>query len=391
LASTSVANSVNATGLSGVLEATAAASTINNIIGGSANDAITITTASAVTVNGGAGTDTITFVDDSTKAVFSGFEVGNIIDGTTKFKGSQLNGSTLAVVGISADLVDVGTIAGSFDSATVNLSGLLFNSQVASVTITADGAGDLGSAIAAGATVNITGSSIRDIIDISHMSSANTVSTGTGIDSIITGAGADTITGGEDADSIVGGAGIDTIVLTETTSAIDTVSLTGVTAAANRDVITGFTTTVDKLQLDLDYTTVATATTVAAVTQTSAITQLTGAVDFNLAGLAATSGTDLYILTGGNETSADLSASTTGTELMKYLGTAGIAATGLTVTATTNKFFIAAYDAGNTYVYQVTEGLTGTGDTQALPADIVLVATLTGTAAVAAGDFVMIA
>ena len=174
---------------------------------------------------------------------------------------------------------------------------------------------------------------------------ATSITDGTGIDSItLAGSVSNVVT-------ITGATGADVLNLGTSHTGGVQVSLTGVTA--NADTVTNFISGVDKIGLDVDYTTVGTAALSAAVVQSSTITQLAAAGAFNLAGLAATSGKDhLYILAGGNETTANLAGATDGTELFKYLGVAGQAATSLTVTATGNAFFIAAYDAGNTYVYQ---------------------------------------
>jgi hypothetical protein len=212
---------------------------------------------------------------------------------------------------------------------------------------------------------------------------ATTITGGTGVDTI-------TLAGAvSNVATITGGDGVDVITLGAAHTGGVSVDISPVVASANKDGVTNFISGVDKVLLGISNTTVATATATAAVTQSSTITQLTAAADFNLAGLAATNTKDLYILAGGNEVTANLGGSDTGSELLLYLGTAGNGATGLTVTATGNKFYIAAYDAGNTYLYYVVEGDT-TQDTLASAADIKLVGTLTGTATVTAADFSML-
>ncbi len=321
-----------------------------------------------LTANTGTGTTTISTLahgDWSTLNLAGAAAITITSTATAAIINTNVNGSTAT-----------GVLTLDFALSATNGIGLTGGSGNDALTGTAQGDNIVGGA---GNDTIVTGNGV------------NYATGGTGDDTITGGTGVDTITAGEGADTITGALGIDVIDLTETTSAVDIVSLSGVTAAANRDTITGFTSAKDILKLDLDYTTVATAAAAAAVTQTSAVSLVTAAA-FNIAALAATTAKDLYILTGGNETTADLSASTTGTELFKYLGTAGNAATSLTVTGTGNMFFIAAFDAGNTYVYQVTENLDTLGaDTAASAADVVLVGTLTGTAAVVAADFVMIA
>jgi hypothetical protein len=224
--------------------------------------------------------------------------------------------------------------------------------QVASVTITADSSGDLGSAIASGTAVNITGSSIRDIIDISYMSAANTVSTGGGTDSIVTGAGADTITGGEDADTITGGAGNDTINLTETTAAVDKVVFSGGTAIASAaaptahltangaDVITGFgsTDTINIVALTGAVATISTNNTI-----TSASTQ--GAATTDQTYIISTTGAAANLTTSGTAVVTDW---TNLTQVAAYLSER------LTVTSTAqyNNFIINNTSGNNDTSYE---------------------------------------
>jgi hypothetical protein len=222
--------------------------------------------------------------------------------------------------------------------------------------------------------------------------SSETITGGSRADSISGGTNADTLTGGNGADTLVGGGGVDAITLTEGTSAQDLVSLTDVLVTANRDVITGFTSGTDKLGLDTDYTTVGTAASSAAVVNIVAdVTEVTAAA-YNLTAISSTATNDVYILAGGNEANCDLSSSQDGTELFKYLGTTGSAANAITVAATGNAFYLAAYDAGSTYLYQVTENAGGGGaDIAVAIADIALVGVLSGTATVVATDFTMVA
>jgi len=194
--------------------------------------------------------------------------------------------------------------------------------------------------------------------------------------------GGSTITGTANTDVITLGAGA------------DTVSLTGIFTSAKADDISSFTSGSDKIGLDADFTTVTTGAGLAAVVQ--AATSVTGAdgADFDLTAIAATSGKDIYILKDGDDgntvASGGLSASTDGTTLLKWLGDSS-AATGITVSATTNKFYIAAQDSGNTYLFAVQEGATGTGNTQAVAGDISYVGFLNGTAATVAADYTIVA
>lgn len=345
------------------------------------------TTSAAVTIKGGAGNDSLTGV--AAMDTISGGAGADTIQGGAGADALDGGAGT-------ADVLTYADVTAATSHSLTNLSGVAINLSAAEVTaatiatamggtiVIGGGAAVAGSALAAGSAgylatsaANSTATMVRDTV--------------TGFEVVIGSGLGDYIMGSATADTIIGAAGIDYIDITETTQTVDTVSLTGVTVVANRDTVKGFVTASDKIGLDVDYTTVGTAAAAAAVVQSSTIVQLGGAAGFNLAALAATTGKDLYILAGGNETTADLSAATDGAELFKYLGTAGNAATGLTVTGTGNAFYIAAYDAGNTYIYQVTEAATGVADTQAVAGDVALVATLTGVATVAAGDFVMVA
>jgi Ca2+-binding RTX toxin-like protein len=345
------------------------------------------TTAAQNTLTGGTGADTFNFGLQANDAVTQVFLTADVVVGGTGTDTINFTGNT-AFLG-----------AGGINSLT-NVSGvenIVFANTTTAVNVTTADA-NAETAATAGAATQITfdasslTTGVFTFVGSAEDDSGYVIIGGGAVDLLTGSAVADTISGGAGGDSIVGGLGIDTIDVGVSDGASDRVSLTGVTVSVNRDVISNFVSGTDKLQLDVDYTTVGTATTVAAVTQTSTITQLAAAGAFDMTALAATNGKDLYILNGGNETTADLSASLTGSELFKYLGVAGQAATSITVTATTNAFFIAAFDAGNTYIYQLTENTDAVGgNTAAGVGDVALVAILSGTAAVVAGDFVMIA
>jgi hypothetical protein len=203
LHSTTTAKSVNAGNLSGALTATASAASLNSIVGGSGNDAITLTTTDAVTVDGGAGTaDLITLKADNTNAVFNNFEIAQLASGANAVNASQFSGKAIAVKGVagsSAETLIFGTASKSIDSATIDLSKLLFDGNVGSISI--DGSA-VSSAYALGGLFNVTGSSIVDNINFDTNSGPNTFSTGAGSDTISAGSGADIINGGADNDLI---------------------------------------------------------------------------------------------------------------------------------------------------------------------------------------------
>jgi hypothetical protein len=180
------------------------------------------------------------------------------------------------------------------------------------------------------------------------------------IDYIVGSSVANTITGGAGADVLTGGLGADTF------------SLTAVATAADRDVITDFSEASDIVGLDVDYTTIATAAAGAVAFESFAVTPVVGGT-FSVTALAAlTSAIDVVEFTGGNTTTADLSAATDGSELFKLLGTAGNAAASITTDANGNSFYIVAYDAGNAYLYKATGDA---GDATIESDDIALVGT----------------
>jgi len=280
----STAKSINATGLSAALTAKAAVGKVVNITGGSGDDVITVTTEEAATINGGAGTDTLVLAADNTKVVFSNMEVLKGVNGTTKVLGSQVSGKTYVVKGHTGtdDILDIGTVAKSFDTATLDLSGLSFDAALAQVNVTVDGTDqDISDALSLATAFTVTGSSVIDKIDLSGTSGTNiisggagadtikggtgaeSISGGAGADSIISGTGADTIVGGEDADVITSGAGNDVIDLTEVTAAIDTVVFA---AAADNgvDTVTGFAVANDLISVKALGNTVTAETAIAA-------------------------------------------------------------------------------------------------------------------------------
>jgi Ca2+-binding RTX toxin-like protein len=413
----------------------------DSIIGGSGNDEIT-GGAGTDTINGGAGNDIYKFstsselittqvatdlISDSsgiadelklTVAASTTLTIANT-DSLARITGVEkiTAGPSAGVISITRQAESVTTssnfiiidLSGDTDATGINIisntginsiSTIIGSAGVDQITLgTAAPAttvtGGVGADTLSVATTN--GVTISDVDGITVTVSGSTVSalatTGALVGTVINGGtGVDTITlagAVSNVATIKGGDGIDVLNLGAAHTGGVFVDISPVVVSANKDGVTNFISGVDKVLLGIGNTTVNTATATAAVTQSSTITQLPAAGAFNLAGLAATNTKDLYILAGGNEAAANLGGSDTGSELLKYLGVTGQAATGLTVTATGNKFYIAAYDAGNTYLYYVVEGDT-TADTNASVADIILVGTLTGTATVTAADFSML-
>jgi hypothetical protein len=216
--------------------------------------------------------------------------------------------------------------------------------------------------------------------------------------SAITGSFGAEVTAIKGGSTIAGTPNIDVITLG---AGSDTISLTGLFTAAKIDDISGWTSGSDKVGLDADYTTVATAAGSAAVANASAAAAVTGVdgADFNITSLGATSAKDIFILKDGddgNQVAANgLGASSDGTTLLTWLGAddgGGFnAATGITVSGASNKFYIAAQDSGNTYLFSVQEGTTGTGNTQVVAGDIAYVGLLNGVATTASTDYTIVA
>jgi hypothetical protein len=100
---------------------------------------------------------------------------------------------------------------------------------------------------------------------------------------------------------------------------------------------------------------------------------------------ATTRTVDIAILSGGNEVTADLSAALDGSELFKYLSDASTTTASITLSAD-DLLYITASDGGNVYLYAADSDGNATLDAN----EIVLVATLSGTAAVAIADFAMV-
>nr|WP_315401719.1 DUF4214 domain-containing protein [uncultured Duganella sp.] len=310
---------------------------------------------------------------------------------------------TVTVAGvetINVSTVDVGT--GANVAATQDTLGLVA-AAATRVNVTGNNGVDLttGSTLTAvttfdasgvvGNTSADTGANLGVKFTSTNTTAAVSITGGAGNDVLTASAGSNvhTITGGNGADTITGGAGNDIINLTETTAAADTVVF--LTAASNGiDTITGFAAGAgaDLVQL------VAGATTNAA--QTTA-----GIADF-----AASTNTTLNIgaaafaLTGGNTTTDDVieinatlssfgnlgaAGVVDGTELLKGLSSVNVAAGGLATDTAGDDFYVVAYQNGNAYLYQVTNG----ADTVATAAEIALVGVFNGVAAgaFAAGDF----
>jgi hypothetical protein len=188
-------------------------------------------------------------------------------------------------------------------------------------------------------------------------------SAGTTASTVVGGSFADLITSAGGGDRITPGNGIDIIT---TGAGSDTVNLDNLVLSTNRSTIKDFSATSDEIEIGGAETSVATTTGTAPVMGTvtaKATAHTLGDVDV----------TEFAFDVGS---SGDLSASLTGSELLKGISTTSSAAT-LAVDAASDSTFVVAYDAGNAYLYYIAEA----GGSAAVGAsEIALIATLEGVA-----------
>jgi Ca2+-binding RTX toxin-like protein len=166
----------------------------HNIVLGAGNDTVIIELddlrASALTITGGAGTDTLQLTDAGNTSG-TGTSV-TLDDGITGFETITFTTAT-DTYNITTDSLSVAS------GATMTVSGDSLTTGVLYFTGTNETNGFFNITSGGGAD-SITGGSLAD-----------TISTGSGADTVVGGSGADTITTGDDADSIDGGAGNDIV------------------------------------------------------------------------------------------------------------------------------------------------------------------------------------
>jgi Ca2+-binding RTX toxin-like protein len=365
----------------------------------------------ADTLTGGSGSDVFqyTAIDQS-----SGATVDTITDFSTTDDQLQFTlnyGSLISAVTVNAIRVTAGA---GVTEAQASLTGergqyvydttaskLYVNVNNDNLLTSLDYAVNINAASTATATVAntdinfiVTGTALADVITTDGGN--DTISGGTGGDSITAGAGNDSITGGTGADTILGGDGADTIVSGGGTdvitggAGIDVIDVgsgtsrlnTHTTATAvNRDTVTNFTVGTDLLGLVAANTEVATAVGAVAVVEDEAVAaaNANGAA-YNLAGLLAGNLNTLDLVTLdtatlANAANANLALATDGTELLKALVAAGAGSTasGLTVGAATNAFYLAVDDGTNGYLYYIA----AQDNTLVIASEIALIAVFT--------------
>jgi len=331
---------------------TVASGTAVTLAGDSAANSVT-----SFTVTGVSGSDTMTlnmagfdFAGTGTET-FNGIETLNITTGATV--------TDAATFGAAISLIPSAGSAGG----AINVSGS--NAMTFTGAVTA---------------ASINASALTGILTVTAApANAITITGGSRADAIIGSASADLITGGNGADVITGSAGNDSVVLTETTAAVDKlVFIAGADAAtvlANNgmDTVTAFGST-DTLQINTlgDGTTSATGlTTVNGAAAQGALTDDT-VVILNIAGTAAS------LTTGGTASVTDFANMT---QVAAFLSER------YTTTNDTDQENVIVWNSGTTtYVYHV-DTLAG-GTTAIAAAEIVLVATISQSAALVAANLV---
>jgi len=233
IAASSTAKAVDASGMTGALTATLAA-TATTMTGGAGKDNFTLAGDINFTIDGGANSDTLTITSATTDIDFSNNTttsltgVENIVfndtnnETTHTFKSSVLNNASLIVKGEGATtkMDHLGVV---MNETSVNLAGITIDAAMDDITVTS-------TAVAASA-LEVTGSAGADI-----------VTTGSQSDIINLGEGNNTVVdAGDGDDTITAGAGNDTV--TQSGSGNDTISLgngtnTVTDAGAGNDVIT---------------------------------------------------------------------------------------------------------------------------------------------------------
>jgi len=349
------------------------------------NTTSNVTAATARTTSGTAAPASVDLIDINPTLDNGSNSITLVIDGLTLtgMRGSDGISGTLA--GAGSDALDVSP----YETITIVSTGTLStdanviqggdggtNSSAEQAAVTA------GDGLVLGTNVNVTITGANDLtiesVVVQNVTLNAAAFTGK-LNVVINDATVDSndvITGGTKDDTITAGDGIDTIDLTSGGS--DTVNLDAVTESrtnggnaaaitsnADRDIIKGFTvgsgTGADKL--DLVVASADFLTTAITGTQASPATITTGKI------------TEFAFEFSNN--SADLAASTTGSELGKGI-ISGAAATELT-TSDDAPGYIIAYDNGNAYVYYYDAG-TGGNTTLTLSTEVKLVAVVEGVA-----------
>jgi hypothetical protein len=225
----------------------------------------------------------------------------------------------------------------------------------------------------AAAAVTVTGAAGADIVN--HASTgALTFNSSAGGDTIIaTSTGAVTV-------NQLASTGVTTVNLNATNAVVDTINLAssasgsaGVVASVDRVVINGFDAAQDRIVLDIDQTSAGTSGGAATVGQ---VVSAAGTILFDAAA------SDVLILNFDLGGSADvIGTDLTGANLLANIGT-------LATASVSQKGYVIAYDAGNAYLYALTNDSSGAG---VLAAELTLISVINDVAigTVTATDFIL--
>jgi Ca2+-binding RTX toxin-like protein len=266
LAAASTANLVDASDMTAALTATVDTLTTDNITGGAGDDNITVVTGGTVTVDGGAGSNTLVLTGDVDSVTASNFGTLSIAGNITSADTSLFSGSATVVTAAAGRTINFNTVAANYDIPAVDLSGLVLNNIT---SFTADATNGLAPTLYTsntgmsweGSSVidNVTGTANADVLNgnagddvLSGGAGADTLSGGAGADGLTGGAGHDTMTGGAGIDTFTGNDGNDTINIaddaSETTAVRDLVVLTH-SGSGNVDTTSGFDADGDGVQI----------------------------------------------------------------------------------------------------------------------------------------------
>ncbi len=301
------------------------------------------------TIDGGAGTDTLT---NSTWTATS--DLNNV---------SNVESLTLSGANIGFNYVTLDSLVTAGSSLTVSAAG-----TTGTATLTWNGSAE------SNGTFNVTGTANND--------------------SLVGGIGADTLTGGAGADTLEGGLGVDSLTVGTAGDAFgDRVNLNTITLETNRDVIAGFTAGVapvgDIVVVSSLLTTVGTAAGINAVIGADTTLAGVGGGAYVIGGVTSAN-TDVIVLRGGSSltsgaTGGDLAASVNGTEVLKGLtdGAAADSYTQITAAGAGHSTYLLAYQNGNAYLYLASDAAAAGGNNDGAwqAAEIHLIGTFSGVTA----------
>lgn len=371
---------------------------VNLNLGNGKNDVTvrtTTTSTAKVTVVTGEGADTVTFGGTTLAGANLSINTGAGADTLKLDDGTDLTLGTVTLAGIETIVINNGTDADNAKLQAATLSGQSYVIKASAGTAATAATGFTVTGKADTTTIDLSGLSIsRDLtsnvneVTINASTAAQGVSiTGTNVKDLITGsAHNDTITVSKGGSVITAGAGNDTINITQSVAdqAQDTIVFNS--AATNgQDKIIGFKTGTDKLAIQVTDTTANAG--VFTVEGDVAGSLVTSATAFDLAAVANTTASHVIELSLALTSNGNLANAIDGSELLKALSTsATAAASGLTVDANADKFYLVAYQAGNAYLFHVDAGATSN---VAVANEIKLIGTLEGITAgsLVAADF----